>query len=152
MSSQNIFCIVGLGNPGSQYQKTRHNVGFLFLDYISSLHNLVWEQKRNYHLIKTNLFNQTIIFLKPMQYMNLSGFALQEISAYYHIPIPNLLVCYDDLAFKIGDYRLKPQGSSGGHNGLGSIIEQMGTSHIPRLRLGIAKSQLSSDIFNSISV
>lgn len=128
--------IVGLGNPGKEYEKTRHNVGFLALDQY--LGNVSWKEKFNGFYYETNLKGEKVIFLKPLTYMNLSGNCVIEFVHFFKIPIDNVFIIQDDLDLPFLKYKLKYESSDGGHNGIKSIIKNLGTSKIPRLKIGIA--------------
>lgn len=128
--------IVGLGNPGDDYAKTRHNVGFMILDYY--LGNVDWKKKFNGMYYDTNINGEKVIFVKPLTYMNLSGNCVVEFVNYYNIDSDDVLIIQDDLDLPFLRYRLKKKSSSGGHNGIKSIISCLGTDEIPRLKIGIA--------------
>ena len=135
--------IVGLGNPGSQYAKTRHNVGFQCLDYLAGQHNLSFD-KRSMKAVwgKGTLAGQEVALAKPQTFMNLSGQSVGEIVRFYKLdPKQDLLIISDDLDLAIGRMRIRPNGSSGGQNGLKNIFELLGTTDIPRLRIGIGRGQ-----------
>ncbi len=133
--------IVGLGNPGKEYQKTRHNIGFDFLDfYLSKKQNsVVWSNKFEGKSADINLNGERVIFFKPQTYMNLSGNAVSKIMNYYHIEISDLLVICDDLDLSVGNFKLRDKGSCGGHNGLRNIEENIHTQEYKRLKIGISK-------------
>lgn len=134
--------IVGLGNPGIKYAMTRHNVGFMVIDHIFSILSLTNEKegfKGSY--IKTNINGEDVIFLKPLTYMNNSGISVQEIVNYYKISIENVLVIHDDLDLPVGYLRLRERSSSGGHNGIKSIIECLNSDCFKRIRIGISKDK-----------
>jgi len=126
--------IVGLGNPGSEYERTRHNVGFMALDRLA-LGRAQWHRERawNAQIAKVD----GVLLCKPQTFMNLSGAAVAAVAGFYQIPASEVLVVLDDMSLPLGKLRLRPGGSSGGQNGLKSIIEQLGTQEISRLRLGI---------------
>jgi len=134
-----MFLIVGLGNPGQEYQKTRHNVGFMVLDAFASTCGFSFEENRPFkaHISKTELHGQSIIFAKPQTYMNLSGQAVAAIANFYKIKPQNILVICDDLSLELGTLRLRASGSSGGQKGLENIINLLGSQDVLRLRLGI---------------
>jgi len=138
-----VKLIVGLGNPGKEYDKTRHNVGFMMLDnYIDSKGiNNNWSKKFNGLFIKEKINGEETIFLKPQSYMNLSGGVVRKYVDYYKIPIENILVISDDLDLFVGNFKLKDKGSCGGHNGLRDIEKNLGTSVYKRLKVGIAKDK-----------
>ncbi len=134
--------IVGLGNPGVEYNMTRHNIGFMFLDYYLNKNNIPvkWSKKMNGLYFEFFIGNEKVIFLKPQTYMNLSGDAVSCFVHYFHIDIDDILIISDDLDLKVGNYKLKPSGSCGGHNGLRSIETNLGSSNYKRLKIGISKS------------
>jgi PTH1 family peptidyl-tRNA hydrolase len=127
--------VVGLGNPGSEYSNTRHNVGFMVLD--SFLGEVSWQKKFNGEYYKTTMDNETVLFLKPMTFMNLSGQAVQQFAHYFHINITDILIIHDDLDLPLGHYKLKRNSSSGGHNGLKSIISSLNSEEFLRLKVGV---------------
>ncbi len=127
--------IVGLGNPGDKYIKTRHNAGFWFLDKLSA--HFRYEKKFNAECAEITLNGQKIYLLKPLTFMNLSGDAVQKILQFYKISPENMLVAHDELDFPAGKCRLKKGGGHGGHNGLRDIITKIGNSDFLRLRIGI---------------
>ncbi len=127
--------IVGLGNPGKEYKYTRHNVGFIILD--TYLNNEKWFTKDNYEYVIKNVNNEKVMFLKPLTYMNLSGFAVARVVNFYKINYEDILVIHDDLDLKCGQYRFKFDSSAGGHNGIKSIIGSLGTQKFCHLKIGI---------------
>jgi len=130
--------IVGLGNPGAEYERTRHNVGFCLLDLLGSRWSIEIKQRKHQGLYGSGWYGEEkIVLLKPQKYMNLSGSSVSRALAYYKIGASDLLVVVDDMALPIGQLRLKPRGSAGGHNGLRDIIEKLGQSEFSRLRIGI---------------
>ena len=137
--------IVGLGNPGKQYKDTRHNVGFMFVDNIVSKLNLKFtlDKALKCEILQTNINGEKVIFMKPMTYMNLSGDSVYLVKNYYKVEIEDILVIYDDLDLETGKIRIRPNGSSGGHKGIQSIINNLGTKDVKRVRIGIDK--VSSD-------
>ncbi len=130
--------IVGLGNPTSEYENTRHNLGFMVLD--NYLKNVSWQTKFQALYTTLNINNEKVIFIKPLTYMNLSGTAVQAFANFYKIEPENILVIQDDLDLPIGTYRLKIHSSSGGHNGIKNIIEALNTNDFLRLKIGISKN------------
>lgn len=135
-----IFVIVGLGNPGPQYQWTRHNAGFLFLDRLAHLENISITRKSFSGLAgewSCNGFRHVLI--KPQTFMNLSGKAVMQALQFYKLPLSQLVVIHDELDLPFGTVRLKQGGGHGGHNGLRSIIEQLGKGDFLRLRIGIGR-------------
>lgn len=131
-----IKLIIGLGNPGSDYARTRHNAGFFVVDSLAVDNGLAWKNhKRLFSLAEYN--EDGIVLLKPLTYMNNSGLAVKEYCSYNSVKPDELLVVVDDFAIPFGNIRLRKSGSSGGHNGLKSITEHLGTQEFARLRLGI---------------
>lgn len=128
--------VVGLGNPGKEYKDTRHNVGFMVLD--SFLGDSGWKDKFNGLYKEENINGEKIIFVKPTTYMNLSGDCVRKYCDFYKIDNRNVLIIQDDLDMAFLKYRLKFKSSSGGHNGIKSIISCLGTDEVPRLKIGIA--------------
>ena len=131
------YLIVGLGNIGSEYEDTRHNIGFRILDALAKASNVVFADKRYGFVVEMRLKNQQLLLLKPSTYMNLSGYAVRYWMQKEKIPLENLLVVVDDLALPFGTLRLKPKGSDAGHNGLNHIETTLGTQQYSRLRFGI---------------
>jgi len=129
--------IAGLGNIGSEYADTRHNIGFRVLDALAKASNLVFEDKRYGFVSEMRVKNKQLLLLKPSTYMNLSGNAVRYWLKEKKIEVPNLLVVVDDLSLPFGEIRIKPGGSEAGHNGLKSITECIGTQQYARLRFGI---------------
>lgn len=135
--------IVGLGNPGPQYEKTRHNVGFMALDALASRHNIQINQSKCKALIgEGHIGGVKTVLIKPMTYMNLSGESLRAYMDYYKADMEDLIVVYDDLDTEVGKIRLRYQGSAGGHNGIKSIIQHTGTQSFNRIRMGISARSL----------
>jgi PTH1 family peptidyl-tRNA hydrolase len=134
-----MWLIVGLGNPGERYARTRHNIGFEGLDALARRHGLEFRGKRANSLIaEGNIAGQRVALVKPQTYMNLSGQAVSALRGWYKIdPARELLVVYDDLDLPFGKLRLRERGSAGTHNGMRSIVGQLGGNEFPRLRVGI---------------
>lgn len=131
--------IVGLGNPGKEYEKNRHNIGFIIIDKYLKYKNINnFKEKFNSLYIKENINNEVIIFQKPLTYMNLSGNAIYEISKFFKIEPKDILIIHDDLDLKIGEVKIKTNGGSGGQNGIKSIIQNIG-ENFNRLKIGIDK-------------
>jgi PTH1 family peptidyl-tRNA hydrolase len=138
--------IVGLGNPGKEYERTRHNAGFMVMEKIEKELNVSIDQKKFKALVcKTNVGGEQVLLMKPQTYMNLSGEAVQEAMKFFRIDIKDLLVIYDDMDLPIGAKRIRKTGSAGGHNGMKSMIKEVGTNEIARLRIGIGRSKEDSE-------
>jgi len=131
------YLIVGLGNIGSEYHNTRHNIGFRILDALAKASNIVFEDRRYGAVSELKVKGKTLVLLKPSTYMNLSGNAIRYWLQAEKIPVENLLVIVDDLALPFGSIRLKGKGSDAGHNGLKNIQSVLGTQNYARLRFGI---------------
>ena len=141
--------LVGLGNPGQKYENTRHNIGFRFLDERASwnqLWNWKFESKYKAEIIKGNVWWEQILLCKPQTYMNLSGEAVAPLARFYQIPPENILVLHDEIDFVTGRIALKLGWSAAGHNGLKSIIEKLGTRDFWRLRIGVDRPAVSSQV------
>lgn len=136
-----MFLVVGLGNPGEQYLRNRHNVGFQCLTYLAQRHGLVFNEKQHRARLATGMIRgQRVVLAKPFTYMNDSGLAVAALVRWYKLdPATQLLVIYDDLDLPFGAIRLRPSGSAGGQRGMQSIIQQLGTQQVPRLRVGIGR-------------
>lgn len=133
------YLIVGLGNPGSEYAATRHNIGFQVLDALASASDIAFEVDRYGSMARLRHKGRTFILLKPSTFMNLSGKAVRYWMDQEDIPVERTMVITDDIALPFGALRIKPAGGAGGHNGLTSIIELLGTEEFPRMRFGIGK-------------
>jgi PTH1 family peptidyl-tRNA hydrolase len=130
-----IRLVVGLGNPGSEYNRTRHNVGFEVVDALAAEWGLGWQHSKSWRALWAK--SEKVILVKPASYMNRSGEPLAAVANFYKIAPAEILVVLDDMALELGRLRLRTEGGTAGHNGLESIILQFGTEGIPRLRIGI---------------
>jgi len=130
--------VVGLGNPGRKYDGTRHNVGFDVLKLLAGRHRLEWESAPTDALI-AKWRAASVLLAKPLTFMNLSGLAIGELLRFYKIDLVDLFVVVDDANLELGRLRARPSGSAGGHNGLKSIIEALGTEEFARLRVGVGR-------------
>ncbi len=132
--------IVGLGNPGKEYEGTRHNVGFMVMDRLADTMNVsINSSKFKGEYVKLKYQGEDVILLKPMTYMNNSGESVIQVMNYFKIDVEDLLVIYDDMDMPVGKLRLRESGSAGGHNGVKSIIAHVGTQKFKRIRVGIDK-------------
>jgi PTH1 family peptidyl-tRNA hydrolase len=139
MEPRQKFLIVGLGNPGRRYRQNRHNFGYMVADKLSEHSGIRMSTVQSKAIIGTGDYcGKPIIIAKPQTFMNLSGAAVGPLQRYYRIPLANLLVVYDEIDLPLGHMRLREQGGSGGHNGMKSIIEQVG-NEFPRMRLGVGR-------------
>ena len=136
--------VVGLGNPGSKYHETRHNVGFMAIDLIAKKIGLTFSEERTFKA------EVKVYFVKPTTFMNLSGLAVRALLAYYNIPMEDFIVIYDDLDMEVGKLRFRQKGSAGGHNGIKSIIAETGTQEFDRIKIGIGRPQKGMTVVNHV--
>ena len=130
--------LIGLGNPGRQYRFTRHNIGFLFLDYMQSKLNIPFRPgKGDYYFCETDLFGEKVILVKPVTYMNRSGLAVIQVLEHFELVNKDILIIYDDFSLPFSEIRVREKGSSAGHNGLKSIIYNLESEVFQRLKIGI---------------
>ncbi len=140
-------CFVGLGNPGKDYMHNRHNVGFMAIDYFAKdLEIKKTQEKSKAWIVEAVYKNEKLLLIKPLTFMNLSGEAVRTVIDYYKLSIEDIIVLYDDLDTPFGQLRLRFQGSSGGHNGIKSIIQHMGTQQFNRIRIGVSRPLPGVDI------
>ncbi|MBP1759461.1 MAG: peptidyl-tRNA hydrolase [Firmicutes bacterium] len=131
--------IVGLGNPGSQYAETRHNIGFLLVDLLAEVHKLQFRAKFQGLLAEGFIEGEKLLLLKPQTFMNLSGRSVSELVHFYKVVQEDLLIAQDDMDLPLGKIRLRDQGGAGGHNGIKSIQAELGTEKFWRLKLGVGR-------------
>ena len=132
--------IAGLGNPGTQYAKTRHNVGFVAIDYIAEKLGVRIDRAKFHALVtEAKIGNVRVLLMKPETYMNNSGVAIGEAAAFYKIPPERVIVLHDEISFEPGIIRIRRKGSAGGHNGLKSIIAHLASEEFPRVKIGVGK-------------
>lgn len=130
--------IVGLGNPGKEYEKTRHNVGWMYLEHLESKYKLnISKKEHDSETGESNINNQKIIFVKPQTYMNLSGNAVQKLKSWYKVEESDILIVFDDIDIEFGDVRFKEKGSGGTHNGMKNIVQMLSTENVARIKIGI---------------
>lgn len=131
--------IVGLGNPGPQYAETRHNIGFLLVDLLAESYRFEFRPKYQGLCAEGNVEGERLLLLKPQTFMNLSGRSVSEIVHFYKVPGEDLLIVHDDMDLPLGKIRLRDQGSAGGHNGIKSILAELGSEKFWRLKLGVGR-------------
>lgn len=132
--------VIGLGNPGTEYERTRHNVGFRVVDKLAAQQGWKWNERRNHAILASgNLGLEKVVLAKPITFMNLSGEAVGELLRWYKLHPEDILVVYDELDLPLGKVRLRSSGSAAGHNGLENIIRHLHTNVFPRLRVGIGR-------------
>lgn len=144
-------CIVGLGNPGRKYRKTRHNVGFMVIDELLKRHQ--WKlnhTKFNADYAIEHSQDDKVMLLQPQTFMNLSGEAIRPLMNYYNISVQDVLVIYDDLDLPVGKIRLRQKGGHGGHNGIRSCLEHLGDKNFKRLRVGIGRPTSAIPVVNYV--
>ncbi len=138
------YVIVGLGNPGFRYRRTRHNMGFMVIEYLSEKHHIKIKKLKGKALIgEGTIGNNSVILAKPQTYMNLSGQSINELLNYFDISIDHLIVIYDDMDISLGKIRIRKKGGSGSHNGMKSIIYQLQSEDFIRIRIGIGEKVYS---------
>lgn len=135
--------IVGLGNPGKEYEKTRHNAGFMFIDYFCLENKITFKSKMEADYAEMVMDEEKVIIMKPKTFMNNSGKAVKKYVDFYKIPAENILVIYDDTSFEVGKFKIKASGSSAGHKGIADIMNKLNTNEIKRVKIGITKNKFS---------
>ena len=149
-----MFLIVGLGNPGKEYDGTRHNIGFAAVDYIADKYNIELNRIKFKGVFGEGFIEgKKVILLKPTTYMNLSGESIREVINFYKISKEEVIVIYDDISLEVGRLRIREKGSHGGHNGIKSIIANLGTDVFPRVKIGVGapKGNLVSHVLGKFS-
>ena len=135
-----MFVILGIGNPGKKYDGTRHNIGFIAMDYMSAKYGIKINKIKHKSLIgEGNIAGEKVLLVKPQTFVNLSGEALREICSYYKVPAENVIVIHDDVSLPCGRLRIRKKGSDGGHNGIKSIIYHLNSDAFPRVKLGVGE-------------
>ena len=144
--------IVGLGNPGSEYRDTRHNVGFMVADALVDRWRVSdqWREKFEALLIKTMVRDESVIVAKPLTFMNLSGQAVSGLAGFYKIEPADVFIVTDDVALPVGRLRARREGGAGGHNGLKSIIQSLATPAFPRMRVGVGRGDNRRDLADHV--
>lgn len=138
--NDDIWLIAGLGNPGLEYEKTRHNAGFMAADKIAEKHGTAFN-KHKFKAVYGEFYlgKKRVFLMKPQTYMNASGAAVAEISKFYKIPTENIIIMFDDISLNVGKLRIRRNGTHGGHNGIKDIIELLGTNEIKRIKIGVGE-------------
>lgn len=144
---QEFYCIVGLGNPGKQYEETKHNIGFHVIDLLAEKYHIDVTKFKNRALIGDGTINgRRVLLVKPQTFMNLSGESVLEIVNFYKIPQERFVVIFDDTSLPCGTVRIREKGSHGGHNGIRNIIDRMGTDAFYRIKVGIGEKPNGWDL------
>lgn len=143
--------IVGLGNPGLQYAATRHNIGFEAIDTIAEINNIAINKNKFKALVgEGTIRGEKVVLMKPQTYMNLSGEAVSACRSWYKISNEDIIVVYDDVSLAVGQLRIRKSGSAGGHNGIKSIIAQLGTEVFPRVKVGVGEKPPGWDLADHV--
>ena len=138
------YLIVGLGNPGREYENTRHNAGFVAADIVADKFNIALSKNKFDAIYGDGVIaSERVLVVKPQTYMNLSGQAVQKLSAFYKIPTNKIIIMHDDVSLDVGKIRIRRKGSAGGQKGLANIIQMMGTEEIPRIKIGVGAKPYS---------
>lgn len=146
-----MYVVVGLGNPGLQYDSTRHNIGFEVVERFASEHGIKLNIKKHRALLGQGVINgDKVVVVKPQTYMNLSGESVREILNFYKEDQSSLIIIYDDTSLELGALRIRLRGSAGGHNGIKSIIQQLGTSEFTRIKVGVGEKPPGWDLANYV--
>ena len=147
-----MHLIVGLGNPGAEYAQTRHNAGFLLVEKLAAQWKADWANERKFkaRMAKSDQQGKRVLLCEPQTFMNLSGETVGEVAGFYQLPLPQLIVAVDDADLPFGEIRLRPGGSSGGHHGLESIEQHLGSREFARLRIGIGRRDGARQITNYV--
>ncbi|MCI9148687.1 MAG: aminoacyl-tRNA hydrolase [Hungatella sp.] len=142
-----MYIIAGLGNPGKQYESTRHNVGFCVIDILADRMGVCVEEKKHKALCGRGILEgHKIVLLKPQTFMNLSGESIRGAADYYKVEKENIMIIYDDISLEPGQLRIRKKGSAGGHNGIKNIIAHLGTQEFPRIKVGIGDKPRQMDL------
>ena len=149
--AKDTYVIVGLGNPGKEYADTRHNMGYKAIDVLSSDENIEIRRNKFHSLIgQGRIAGRKVILVKPETYMNRSGIAVREAAMYFNVAPENLIVIYDDIDLPSGSIRIRKSGGAGTHNGMKSVIEQLGTKDFVRIRIGVGAAEAGEDLVNRV--
>ena len=142
-----MYIVVGLGNPGKQYENTRHNVGFNVIDLLAKSNNIEVNKIKHKAIIgEGRIATEKVILVKPQTYMNLSGQTVVDIFQFYKVEPENIIVIYDDIDLETGKIRIRKKGSAGTHNGMRSIIQLLGLDNFPRIRVGVSRPENGQDL------
>ena len=146
-----MYAVIGLGNPGTKYNGTKHNVGFDAIDCLSIRNNVKLNKiKHKSVYCEVNISGEKVLLVKPQTYMNNSGITVLDIYKYHNIPIENIIVIYDDIDINVGSVRIRKKGSAGSHNGMKSIIYHLKDDSFPRVRIGVGRPKENEDLANYV--
>lgn len=142
---------MGLGNPGKKYEKTLHNAGFLAIDAVARKYNVGIDKEMFQGLYaKTRILGEDVLFVKPQTFMNLSGECVGQFCRYFKVEASDVFVLYDDMEIRYGQLRIRKNGSSGGHNGIKSLIQHLGTQEFPRLKIGVGRPSGEKSVISHV--
>ena len=146
-----MYLIVGLGNPGTEYAATRHNIGFDMVTYLSDKYRIPMSGKEGKAIVGKGLIEgQKVMLAQPQTYMNLSGESVRALMDYYKLSEEDVIILYDDISMPVGQVRIRPKGSAGGHNGIKSIIQHLGTQEFPRIKIGVGDKPVNGDLVKHV--
>ena len=146
-----MYLIVGLGNPGTEYAATRHNIGFDMVTYLSDKYRIPMRGKEGKAIVGKGLIEgQKVMLAQPQTYMNLSGESVRALMDYYKLSEEDVIILYDDISMPVGQVRIRPKGSAGGHNGIKSIIQHLGTQEFPRIKIGVGDKPVNGDLVKHV--
>lgn len=146
-----MYLIVGLGNPGTDYAATRHNIGFDMVTYLSDQYNIPLRSRENKAIVgKGMIGGQKVMLAQPQTFMNLSGESVRALLDYYKIEIEELIIIYDDISLPVGQIRVRPKGSAGGHNGIKNIIQHLRTEEFARIKIGVGAKPEGGDLVKHV--
>ena len=146
-----MYLIVGLGNPGTEYAATRHNIGFDMVTYLSDKYRIPMSGKEGKAIVGKGLIEgQKVMLAQPQTYMNLSGESVRALMDYYKLSEEDVIILYDDISMPVGQVRIRPKGSAGGHNGIKSIIQHLGTQEFLRIKIGVGDKPVNGDLVKHV--
>lgn len=146
-----MYLIVGLGNPGVEYAATRHNIGFDMITYLSDQYNIPMRSRENKAIVGKGVIDgQKVMLAQPQTFMNLSGESVRALMNYYKLELDELIVIYDDISLPVGQVRVRPKGSAGGHNGIKNIIQHLGTQEFSRIKIGVGDKPDGGDLVKHV--
>lgn len=146
-----MYLIAGLGNPGGQYEKTRHNIGFRVVEALAADNGIKIDTGKHKGLVGNGMIGgEKAILVKPMTFMNLSGECIRAVADFYKIPPENIIIIFDDISLDVGKLRIRKKGSAGGHNGIKSIISHLGSENFPRLKFGVGDKPAGMDLADHV--
>ena len=146
-----MYLIIGLGNPGTDYAATRHNIGFDMITYLSDRYNIPLRSRENKAIVGKGLIDgQKVMLAQPQTFMNLSGESVRALIDYYKMDIDELIIIYDDISLPVGQIRVRPKGSAGGHNGIKNIIQHLRTEEFARIKIGVGAKPEGGDLVKHV--